>query len=179
MKRNFLKIRQLLQLGLQFSIAATLFIFQGCNWFESPKGEVEIVSVYSAEDELYRYCFAEVKITNTGNCDIYTSNLSAKACSNKNTYYKSASLSTVIAPGKTLYITIDFSIPLTKEEKETVSTTSTTSTGTTNTSGSQTSSTSSSTTNSTSTTKTTNANNVTNKEIWKTETVKIIDVFFD
>lgn len=167
------------------------FGFAACTWFESPEGEAEVVSVHTAEDDVYRYCFAEVKITNTGKCDIYTSNISVQASSNKSTYYKSASLATTIEPKRSIYITMDFTIPLEKEEKQTVTTTSSSSTtgtsGTTNstnssetttssnTSGSSTSSSSSgnssssgssdSTSNSTSTTTTTSTSTTTTTSV--------------
>lgn len=120
MKKNLFTIHFLLLMLFLCSL-------QGCSWFESPQGEAEIVSVHTAEDDGYRYCYAEVRISNVGNCDIYTSNISVQATSNKNTYFKSAELATTIAKGKSIYITIDFLIPLEKEDKQTITTTTTTS----------------------------------------------------
>lgn len=121
MKKNLFKTQLLFVLLFLVSL-------QGCKWFEDPQGEVEVVSVHTAEDDVYRYCFVEVKISNIGKCDIYTSNISIQISSNKNTYYKSAELATTIAPGKCIFITIDFTIPLEKEDMQTVTTTTTTGT---------------------------------------------------
>ena len=198
------------------------FLLQGCTWSEPPQGEVNVVSVYTAEDDAYCYCFAEVQICNTGSCSIYTSTVSVQASTDKNTYYKSAALATTITPGKSIFITVDFSFPLEKSTGTTSTTTSTSTTtassdtsglsgtsgssettgsssttcssgttGTTSSSDTSSSSTSSSssdssssssstsTTTGTSTTTTTNRVNEEETEFWQTDSVKIIDAFFE
>ena len=172
-------------LGMALLLAA----LQSCSWFDEARGVAEVVSVHTAEDDAYRYCYADVKITNVGKCDIYTSNISVQAASNKGMYFKSAELATTIRPGNSIFITLEFTIPLTKEERQTVTTTTSTSStdsnGNSNTNGtsssSSTSSNSHSTTTSTSTSTTTlgSGNIDPEREVWNTDTVQIVGNFFD
>lgn len=90
-----------------------------CGLFSEPQGTAEIISSFTSDSGDYQYLESVIKITNTGNKNIYTTTISLQADSSKRTYYKTTTSTIVIKPKAEIYITVDFSFEE-KNDKESV-----------------------------------------------------------
>ncbi len=115
----------LIILGFFFSI------FIGCSFFEAPEGSVELLDVYTRDEEGYveeyytfgdstsekrvskteevliSYLCTTVKITNTCDKNIYNTTINIQANAGTRTYYKTISLDVTITPGSSIYIPVE------------------------------------------------------------------------
>lgn len=122
----------------------SFFVFYGCTFFESPKGNSEIISVHTRNYAETHYLSITIRLSNVGNKNIYNSTISVQADSTKKTYYKTATSNTIINPNNEIYFIIELNFT---DDKET------------------------------------NIDDNTkedeNKEIWKEDSVKIINAFWN
>lgn len=122
-------------------LIALLTIPLSCNLFEEPYGEAELLDTYTRNEKGYieeyfsfgssslissdqekpkptevliSYICTTIKITNSGNKNIYNSTINVSAKAGERTYYKTISLDITIAPGCSIYIPIEIEKP-TKE----------------------------------------------------------------
>ena len=135
-----------------------LFLFSifSCDFFSSPEGNAEIISVYTTNYEKYHYLTVTLKISNIGNKDIYSSTISLKADSSVKTYYKTQTCSTVIKPDTSIYYSIEFQFEDEEDEEDEEK---------------------DDTNNTTETTKSKNTNE--EKEKWIEDSVKILEQFWN
>lgn len=113
------------------SIFVLLTMVSSCTLFDLPKGECELLDVYTRDEQEYKeeyfafgssasqqradkpqevtvsYICTTVKITNTSNKNIYNSTINIQASAGDRTYYKTISLDVLIAPGATIYIPVE------------------------------------------------------------------------
>lgn len=93
-----------------------LFQINSCKFFEAPEGKVDLLSIYTTEESYkydstqyyIRYCNATLKITNTGNVDIYNSTISLFCETSEREYYKTVSFDITIEPENSIFIPISF-----------------------------------------------------------------------
>lgn len=91
-----------------FLFILILFFNSSCDFFDTPCGDVEIISTYTTNSGEYHYLTVTLKISNIGNKDIYNSTISLKAESSIRTYYKTQTCNTVIKPNNSIYYPIEF-----------------------------------------------------------------------
>lgn len=152
-------------------------LLSSCTLFDSPEGFVELSenSIHTrtelqGEKEEVVYCCANAKITNTGDKTIYTCTITAVAKSDADIdHYVSLSYDVTIPPSQSIYVTIEWSLVRQIEI-----------TNTTTTNGSTSGSSSGTSTSSTATTTTsTRISDANLEKNWKTDSLKIVDYFFD
>ena len=83
-----------------------------CVLFSAPEGSAEIVNTHTEVSGSTSYCTVTLKILNTSEKTIYSSNISLKASTNKNDYYQTKTYSSSILPEKSVYMTVDFSFTI-------------------------------------------------------------------
>lgn len=113
------------------TLLIAISLVTSCTLFELPKGECELLDVYTRDEQEYKeeyfafgssasqqradkpqevtvsYICTTVKITNTSNKNIYNSTINIQASARDRTYYKTISLDVLIAPGATIYIPVE------------------------------------------------------------------------
>lgn len=128
----------------------------GCKLFEYPEGKAEIVSVYTTDSGTAHYLTVEIKVSNESTKNIYYSNINLEAKSSKRSYYSTCTSSLSILPGKSIYLSKDFSFTEQEEEENEI--------------------TESSDTDSPETTKTEESDD---EEKWLTDSVTILEEFYN
>lgn len=104
------------KLGTTIILLFIVLQLNGCKLFDAPGGNTELLSVYTTKEEYkyetttycIRYLNATLKITNTGNIDIYNSTVSISCESTEREYYKTVSFDITISPGSSVFIPIQF-----------------------------------------------------------------------
>ncbi|MBO7582424.1 MAG: hypothetical protein J6T20_01370 [Treponema sp.] len=104
------------KLGTTIILLFIVLQLNGCKLFDAPCGNAELLSAYTTQEEYkyetatyyIRYLNATLKITNTGNIDIYNSTVSISCESTEREYYKTVSFDITISPGSSVFIPIQF-----------------------------------------------------------------------
>lgn len=104
------------KLGTTIILLFIVLQLNGCKLFDAPSGNAELLSAYTTQEEYkyetatyyIRYLNATLKITNTGNIDIYNSTVSISCESTEREYYKTVSFDITISPGSSVFIPIQF-----------------------------------------------------------------------
>lgn len=127
---NYKKKQKIYCILFQASLLLTIL---GCSFLDDPTGSVEILDVYTRNEQEYidtfsfysfgtstsehgvpktkqitvSYLCTTVLITNTCNKNIYNTTINVKAKAGERTYYKTISLDVTITPGNSIYIPVE------------------------------------------------------------------------
>ena len=105
-------------------------LFTACQLFEVPQGEAELLDIYTyaeqglkensstEKEDKIRFITATIKISNTGDINIYNSTINVSAETNKRTYYKTLSLDITIPPEHSIFIPVEMEIDLKQKGHE-------------------------------------------------------------